>query len=322
MCKYQNIAFRIIVALLLFVLSSPSVLAQLTVDHTAWDIRTVGKIFDQNTDALKVVYTRDSVKNAGAFEIFSAKGLVKKESIVPGSSPLSLMVVTTYPKTYSRESIRNLLKWLENGDRGLTTAPHEVAGLNVRAGKVTYFAELTGANEAAKVPVDKLRVFRAENESDPGSKVELSGPENLKAGRLWIDRGNNGWAEEYLNRAREAKETKAAAASELAYLSMSKNDFEGCISWGTKAIEADRKMAMGWANRGACKSGISKFDDALDDLDRALELDGKLANAYMTRAGVHRAMRDCTKAKQDAAKAVALEPSLQATRSAILRGCN
>jgi hypothetical protein len=90
-------------------------------------------VFEQNPDAVKIVFFRDTVQNAGEYQIFSVKGLLKKEEIPAASSPRPFLVATTYPKTYSRQAVGDLIKWLESGDKGLISAKHEVAGVNFEA---------------------------------------------------------------------------------------------------------------------------------------------------------------------------------------------
>ena len=99
----------------------------------------------------------------------------------------------------------------------------------------------------------------------------------------------------------EAAESKTKKYHEEAAMRLLlKKDKKGAIAAYTKAIKADPKDAVAYANRGALQGDNKR---ALADLNKAIELDPKYANAYSNRAKVRKDMGDAAGAKADAAKA-------------------
>ena len=87
-------------------------------------------------------------------------------------------------------------------------------------------------------------------------------------------------------------------------------DNEGAVSDWTKAIEMNSKMASAYLNRGVALLKIGKVDEAAADLDRAIALDAKDAKAYGHRGFAWMLLNDFARALADFNEAAKLNPQL------------
>jgi tetratricopeptide (TPR) repeat protein len=77
----------------------------------------------------------------------------------------------------------------------------------------------------------------------------------------------------------------------------------------SKAIELGRKRALVWINRGRAYRGLERWQEALADFSKAIEMDPLNPRAYAGRAGVHAGLKQWELALADCVKAVELEPN-------------
>ena len=75
-----------------------------------------------------------------------------------------------------------------------------------------------------------------------------------------------------------------------------------------KATELDPKLAAGFAYRGQARAKLSQHDEALSDFARAIELDPRFVPAYIHRASTYRLMDQPETGLRDIERALKLEP--------------
>ena len=76
-------------------------------------------------------------------------------------------------------------------------------------------------------------------------------------------------------------------------------DYSKVIELSTKAITEYAKFAKAYALRGKAWKDLGDVDKAFKDLNRAIELDSNLGEAYFIRAQTHEIMGEMGKAKAD-----------------------
>jgi tetratricopeptide (TPR) repeat protein len=77
----------------------------------------------------------------------------------------------------------------------------------------------------------------------------------------------------------------------------------------SKAIEMGSKSASMWASRGGIYRGLEQWDKALADYSKAIEMDPMKPQSYAGRADVHAGLQQWDLALADCGKAVELEPN-------------
>jgi tetratricopeptide (TPR) repeat protein len=87
-------------------------------------------------------------------------------------------------------------------------------------------------------------------------------------------------------------------------------DLPGAVDDLTRAIELDPKMVEAWVSRGNVYSGLGKLDKALPDCARAIELDPKRAVLWYNRGNVLFRVGQYNKAIADFTKAIELKPTM------------
>jgi len=94
--------------------------------------------------------------------------------------------------------------------------------------------------------------------------------------------------------------------------------FDEAIAELDRALEFDPAMASAYANRGVFKSILKRYEEALADCDRALELEPEQHVALATRGGVNLELQRYAEALEDLDRAVRVAPD--DTRSWVRRG--
>lgn len=91
---------------------------------------------------------------------------------------------------------------------------------------------------------------------------------------------------------------------------MNEGRWEEALAELDKAIELDPNNAYAYTNRGGVNAGLGQYEQAIADLDKAIELDPNLASAYDSRGGAYAGPEQYEQAIADLDKAIDLEPSL------------
>ena len=88
---------------------------------------------------------------------------------------------------------------------------------------------------------------------------------------------------------------------------------EEAVTLYTEAIELDPELVEAYSNRSAAYGGLGRWDEALDDATRAVELEPTdvtvLAGAHLNRGASYGALGRWDEALDDATKAIELEPN-------------
>ena len=77
-----------------------------------------------------------------------------------------------------------------------------------------------------------------------------------------------------------------------------------------RAVEIDPQEAGGYLGRGNALNILGQYNDALVEYDRAISLDPKLANAYANRAIAYSYLKEYEKAIADYEKCLQLDPKI------------
>ncbi|MCA0239151.1 MAG: tetratricopeptide repeat protein [Bacteroidetes bacterium] len=85
-----------------------------------------------------------------------------------------------------------------------------------------------------------------------------------------------------------------------------KSDYENAVEDFNKAIELDDKYTFAYTFRGETYHLMNKFDEAISDLNKAIELDDKYSWAYTNRGEIYRQMNKFDEAISDLNKAIEL----------------
>ena len=114
-------------------------------------------------------------------------------------------------------------------------------------------------------------------------------------------------------RGKEVLKTKVSSskqrAEEYFYSAGAKydlGDYEGAVQDCNKAIELDPDYASAYYNRGIAKYGLGDYEGAVQDYSKAIELNPDYANAYYNRAYAKDNLGDYEGAVQDYSKAIEL----------------
>jgi tetratricopeptide (TPR) repeat protein len=76
----------------------------------------------------------------------------------------------------------------------------------------------------------------------------------------------------------------------------------------SRAIELDPTFAQAYSNRGVTYRKLQRYNEALADFDRAIQLAPSLAEAFSNRGNVYRDLQQYTKALADQTEAIRLSP--------------
>jgi len=88
------------------------------------------------------------------------------------------------------------------------------------------------------------------------------------------------------------------------------DSYEKAIAELDKAIELSPRSADAYFERGAARLKHRELDMAIEDFRTAIKLDPRHARAYLMRSQAYEALGDRDAAKQDRAKALELDPSI------------
>jgi len=75
-----------------------------------------------------------------------------------------------------------------------------------------------------------------------------------------------------------------------------------------RAIKIDPKLAGGYLGRANTLNIMGRYGESIEDYDTALEIDPKLANAYINRASAYSHLEEYEKAIADYEKGLELDP--------------
>lgn len=161
-----------------------------------------------------------------------------------------------------------------------------------------------------------LEGYRAAARLDPGLEPVLFRPISrafIHRGRERINAKDAEGALQDLRTAIELNPKSAAAHSLLASVAILGRKFNDCLEHLDRALELDAGLPGAYGNRGACLSALGRHNEALADLDRAVRADPGRAEIYATRAGVRLWLKDYRAALEDVRKAQELDARLEKT---------
>ena len=98
------------------------------------------------------------------------------------------------------------------------------------------------------------------------------------------------------------------------YLTEQEN-FEEAVQALTQAIQMDPTLALALNARGYAHLRLRRYQDAINDCSQAIRLNPAYANAYLNRSVAKRAMGDIAGAREDQRHAAELDGSAQAQAS-------
>lgn len=101
---------------------------------------------------------------------------------------------------------------------------------------------------------------------------------------------------------------KARPYNNRGYAYRMQGKFDYALADYTKAIEIDPKYHVAWTNRGYIYFSIGQFEKAIDDFSKALALDPKYLEAYSNRSAAYFSIGQYDKALADINKAIGLNP--------------
>ena len=102
-------------------------------------------------------------------------------------------------------------------------------------------------------------------------------------------------------------EQKAIAYNNLGIAYRHKNEYDHAIQNCDKAIELNPKYAEAYCNRGIAYDYNRKYDRAIQDFDKAIELNPKYPEAYCNRGNTYQMKGEHDRAIQDFDKAIELK---------------
>lgn len=103
-----------------------------------------------------------------------------------------------------------------------------------------------------------------------------------------------------------------------ANISVGSGDFDSAITDYTKAIEL-KSEASAFLSRGFAFHNKKKYDLAVADYDKGIELNPKDASAYLNRGNSYEQMGNLEKAAADFKKALELDASIEAAKTSLQR---
>ena len=77
-----------------------------------------------------------------------------------------------------------------------------------------------------------------------------------------------------------------------------------------RAIDIDPKIAAGYLGRANTLNIMGRYQEAIEDYDRTLEINSKLANAYVNRGSAYSHLGEYKKAIADYEKGLELDPKI------------
>jgi len=92
--------------------------------------------------------------------------------------------------------------------------------------------------------------------------------------------------------------------------SLNRNKPEKALEDFNRAIQLEPQKYDGYLGRANTLNTLGRYEDALKDYDRALEIDPNLANAYVNRGSAYSHMGEYEKAIADYEKGLELDPKI------------
>ncbi len=107
---------------------------------------------------------------------------------------------------------------------------------------------------------------------------------------------------------------KVENEKEKANESFKKGDYDGAIHLYTKLLEIDSYNKIFnstiYANRALCYQKKNKYIEALQDINKSIDLNTSYLKAYYRRATIYVNLKNAEKAKQDLTKVLKIDPSI------------
>ncbi len=117
--------------------------------------------------------------------------------------------------------------------------------------------------------------------------------------------------EKYLKLAENLE--KVEHEKEKANDSFKKGDYDGAIHLYTKLLDIDSNNKIFnstiYANRALCYQKKNKLIEALQDINKSIDLNSSYLKAYYRRATIYVNLKNADKAKQDLIKVLKIDPS-------------
>jgi lipoprotein NlpI len=104
---------------------------------------------------------------------------------------------------------------------------------------------------------------------------------------------------------------RAATYNNLGVAWKDKGDLDRALDNYERAIAADPRLANAYNSRGAALGSKGDLDSALRDFDRAIELNPELGSAYENRGALRRSRGDLDWAIKDLGEAIRLHPDVE-----------
>jgi tetratricopeptide (TPR) repeat protein len=91
---------------------------------------------------------------------------------------------------------------------------------------------------------------------------------------------------------------------------MQKNEFDNALNFLNKALEIDPNFSEGWFNTGNIYKQINEFDKAVDSYVKATELNPDFTKAWFFMGCAYFDKKDYHRAIEHIEKAIKLDPNL------------
>jgi tetratricopeptide (TPR) repeat protein len=98
-------------------------------------------------------------------------------------------------------------------------------------------------------------------------------------------------------------------------------EYEKAIEDYNKAIELDPKFAIAYTNRGVAYDKLKEHEKAIEDFNKAIELDPKNVAMYLNLSEAIIIMGDYKSASKNIAKALYLSPEIKDKAMLLYLGC-
>jgi len=100
---------------------------------------------------------------------------------------------------------------------------------------------------------------------------------------------------------------KAAAHNSQGIIYIEEGKYDQAISEFNKAIEIDSRIAVSYFNRGLVYLGKGQFDEAISDFNKSIEINPRDREAYYYRGRSHYLKKEYDKSWEDVKKAQDLD---------------
>jgi tetratricopeptide (TPR) repeat protein len=155
------------------------------------------------------------------------------------------------------------------------------------AERAAAFANRGAATYEAGDVTAALRDYNAALQADEGAMLAVLGKATIL-----VESGQLDAAEPLVRRLRESGEHEANAHYLAGVIARQRGDTGAAADAFTASIDADRRFAPAYAQRGELKQSQRDYGGAIEDYDRALALNGQLASALAGRCWARVLMED------------------------------